>query len=209
MLCLSGFELYSRWVVPLTITLTWVEICIISGPYLSYTLVELWHHGSKNPSVFILYVGKFLDIIWRCLKWLDRVCAMNCLEWKVQKQRLRRIMRLNNIHGFFCKQLCTVLAPLCPHRLKNEETEKKMFRVKRRIDHTVTTTLHLVLKSGYKTCNKVITVNTVIFAFIIIIINIILIINNIIFIIIKKLKEDEIIQMKTSLTPFLHSKFLC
>ena len=116
-------------------------------------------------------------------------------------------MRLNNIHGFFCKQLCTVLAPLCPHRLKNEEKEKTMFRGKRRIDHRVTTTLPLVLKSGYKTYNKVITVNTVIFAFIINI-NIILIINNIIFIIIKKLKEDEIIQMKTSLTPLLHSNFL-
>ena len=196
MLCLSGFELYSRW-VPLTFTLTWLEVCIIS-PYLSYTLIELWHHGSKNPSVFILYLGKFLDIIWRCLKWLDIVCAMNCLERKVQKQRLRRIMRLNYIHGFFCKQLCTVLAPLCPHRLKNEEKEKTMFRRKRRIDHTVTTTLPLVLKSGYKTYNKVITVNTVIFAFIII--------TNIILIIIKKLKEDEIIQMKTSLTPLLHSK---
>lgn len=78
---------------------------------------------------------------------------------------------------------------------------------KRRIDHTVTTTLHLVLKSGYKTYNKVITVNNVIFAVIIININIILIINNIIFIIIKKFKEDEIIQMKTSLTPLWHSNF--
>ena len=206
MLCLSGFELFSRW-FPLTFTLTWADICTIS-PYLSYTLVELWHHGSKNPSVFILNVGKLLDIIWRCLKWLDIVCAMNCLERKVQKQRLRRIMRLNYIHGFFCKQLCTVLAPLCPHRLKNEENEKTMLRGKRRIDHTVTTTLHLVLKSGYKTYNKVITVNTVIFAFIIII-NIIFIINSIIFVIIKKLKEDESIQMKTSLTPLLHSTFLC
>ena len=103
-------------------------------------------------------------------------------------------MRLNNIHGFFCKQLCTVLAPLCPHRLKNEEKEKTMFRRKRRIDHTITTTLPLVLKSGYKTYNKVITVNTVIFAFIIIII-------------IKKLKEDEIIQMQDFFNSFVAFKF--
>ena len=80
-----------------------------------------------------------------------------------------------------------------------------MLRGKRRIDHTVATTLHLVLKSGYKTYNKVITVNNVMFA--VIIINIILIINIIIFIIIKKFKEDEIIQMKTSLTPLWHSNF--
>ena len=50
---------------------------------------------------------------------------MNCLERKVQKQRLRRIMRLNYIHGFFCKQLCTVLAPLCLYGLRKGE---KSFR---------------------------------------------------------------------------------
>ena len=52
------------------------------------------------------------------MKRLNEVCAMNCLERKVQKQRLGRIMCLNNIHGFFCKQLCTVLAPLCLYWLR-------------------------------------------------------------------------------------------
>ena len=119
-----------KYMYRVTVALTCVEICIIC-PYLSYTLVELWHHGSKNPSVFILNVGKLLDISWGCLKRLDIVCAMNCLEWKVQKQWLRRIMCLNNIHSFFCKQLCTVLAPLCPHRLENKEKEKGCSEEKR------------------------------------------------------------------------------
>ena len=51
--------------------------------YLSYTIVERRHHCSKYSSVLILNVGKFLDFIWGCLKWLNVISTMNCLVWKI------------------------------------------------------------------------------------------------------------------------------
>ena len=53
------------------------------GTYLSHTIVERRHHCSKNSSVLILNVGKFLDFIWGCLKWLNVICTMDCLVWKI------------------------------------------------------------------------------------------------------------------------------
>ena len=51
---------------------------------------------------------------------------MNSLVWKIQKQRLRRVMLLNNIDGFRCEEIGTVIAPVSKGRLIFEKKKKQI-----------------------------------------------------------------------------------
>lgn len=60
------------------------------------------------------------------MQWLNIIRTVNSLVWKIQKQRLRRVMLLNNIDGFRCEEIGTVIAPVSKDRLIFEKKKKQI-----------------------------------------------------------------------------------
>lgn len=60
------------------------------------------------------------------MQWLNIIRTVNSLVWKIQKQRLRRVMLLNNIDGFRCEEIGTVIAPVSKGRLIFEKKKKQI-----------------------------------------------------------------------------------